>query len=279
MNTSYQDIDFNKVIGQKYKIVEQIGEGNFGIVFKGINIKNNEFVAIKVENNARKSRVLNNEAKILKHLSGLDCVPKFNWFGAFENHRFIVMQLLGKTLLDYKDIKNTLSLSICLQVFEKIINIFNSIHERGIIYRDIKPENFIFDLDNLNKIYIIDFGLATTYIDSNNKHVEEDKKGHYTGTIRYSSINIHEGYNHSRRDDLISVGYMFLYLLLGNLPWMGIDDNNIKNKFNTIMKIKIKNLNNNIFREYFKECYDLQFKEKPDYNKLIRIIKKTTIDT
>ena len=59
MNTSYQDIDFNKVIGQKYKIVEQIGEGNFGIVFKGINIKNNEFVAIKVENNARKSRVLN----------------------------------------------------------------------------------------------------------------------------------------------------------------------------------------------------------------------------
>jgi len=279
MNTSYQDIDFNKVIGQKYKIVEQIGEGNFGIVFKGINIKNNEFVAIKVENNARKSRVLNNEAKILKHLSGLDCVPKFNWFGAFENHRFIVMQLLGKTLLDYKDIKNTLSLSICLQVFEKIINIFNSIHGRGIIYRDIKPENFIFDLDNLNKIYIIDFGLATTYIDGNNKHVEEDKTGHYTGTIRYSSINIHEGYNHSRRDDLISVGYMFLYLLLGNLPWMGIDDDNIKNKFNTIMKIKIKNLNNNIFREYFKECYDLQFKEKPNYNKLIQIIKKTTIDT
>lgn len=279
MNTSYQDIDFNKVIGQKYKIVEQIGEGNFGIVFKGINIKNNEFVAIKVENNARKSRVLNNEAKILKHLSGLDCVPKFNWFGAFENHRFIVMQLLGKTLLDYKDIKNTLSLSICLQVFEKIINIFNSIHGRGIIYRDIKPENFIFDLDNLNKIYIIDFGLATTYIDGNNKHVEEDKTGHYTGTIRYSSINIHEGYNHSRRDDLISVGYMFLYLLLGNLPWMGIDDDNIKNKFNTIMKIKIKDLNNNIFREYFKECYDLQFKEKPNYNKLIQIIKKTTIDT
>ena len=60
---------------------------------------------------------------------------------------------------------------------------------------------------------------------------------------------------------------------------MGIDDDNIKNKFNTIMKIKIKNLNNNIFREYFKECYDLQFKEKPNYNKLIQIIKKTTIDT
>lgn len=279
MNTNYQDIDFNKIIGQKYKIVEQIGEGNFGIVFKGINIKNNDLVAIKVENNARKSKVLNNEAKVLKHLSGLDCVPKFNWFGAFENHRFIVMQLLGKSLLDYKDIKNTLSLNICLQVFEKIVTIFNSIHDKGIIYRDIKPENFLFDLNNLNKIYIIDFGLATSYVDGNNKHIEEDKKGHYTGTIRYSSINIHEGYNHSRRDDLISVGYMVLYLLIGKLPWMGIDDDNIKSKFNTIMKIKKENLNNNIFTEYFKECYDLQFKDKPDYNKLIKIIKKININT
>lgn len=279
MNASYQDIDFNKVIGQKYKIVEKIGEGNFGIVFKGINIRNNELVAIKVENNDKKSKVLNNEAKVLKHLSGLDCVPKFNWFGAFDNHRFIVMQLLGKSLLDYKDIKNTLSLNVCLQVFEKIVYIFKSIHDKGIIYRDIKPENFLFDLNNLNKIYIIDFGLATSYIDGNNKHIEEDKKGHYTGTIRYSSINIHEGYNHSRRDDLISLGYMIMYLLLGDLPWMGVNDDNIKSKFNTIMKIKKSNLNNNIFSEYFKICYCLGFKENPNYNKLIETIKNIHKDT
>ena len=45
------------------------------------------------------------------------------------------------------------------------------------------------------------------------------------------------------------------------------------------MKIKKENLNNNIFIEYFKECYDLQFKEKPDYNKLIKIVKKININT
>ena len=274
MNTSYQDIDFNKVIGQKYKIVEQIGEGNFGIVFKGINIRNNELVAIKVENNDKKSKVLNNEAKVLKHLSGLDCVPKFNWFGAFDNHRFIVMQLLGKSLLDYKDIKNTLSLNICLQVFEKIITIFNNIHDKGIIYRDIKPENFLFDLNNLNKIYIIDFGLATSFLDSNNKHIELDKGGHYTGTIRYSSLNIHNGYNHSRRDDLISLGYMILYLMTEKLPWMGIDEDNIKKKYDAIKKIKEKEKNNTIFNSYFKHCYNLNFQEKPDYHLLIKSINK-----
>ena len=62
-----KQIDFNKIIGQKYKLVEQIGEGNFGLVFKGINIKNNELVAVKIEDNTADKKVLNNEAKILKH--------------------------------------------------------------------------------------------------------------------------------------------------------------------------------------------------------------------
>ena len=191
MNELVKTIDFNKVIGQKYKLIEQIGKGNFGLVFKAINIKNNELVAVKIEDRLANKKVLNNEAKILKHLSDLDCVPKLKWFGVFDNHRYIVLQLLGKTLYDYKKLKNILSLHICIPIFEKIINIFKYIHEKGIVYRDIKPENFLFDLDNLNKIYIIDFGLSTSYLDANNKHIELDKSGHYTGTIRYSSLNIH----------------------------------------------------------------------------------------
>ena len=67
MNNQDKQIDFNKIIGQKYKLVEQIGEGNFGLVFKGINIKNNELVAVKIEDNTADKKVLNNEAKILKH--------------------------------------------------------------------------------------------------------------------------------------------------------------------------------------------------------------------
>lgn len=269
-----KQIDFNKIIGQKYKLVEQIGEGNFGLVFKGINIKNNELVAVKIEDNIADKKVLNNEAKILKHLSGLDCVPKLKWFGVFDNYRFIVIQLLGKTLLDYKKIKNVLSLHICMPIFEQLINIFKEVHDKGIVYRDIKPENFLFDLNNLNKIYIIDFGLATSFLDSNNKHVELDRGGHYTGTIRYSSLNIHSGYNHSRRDDLISLGYMILYLMTEKLPWMGIDEDNIKKKYDAIKKIKEKEKNNTIFNSYFKHCYNLSFKEKPDYHLLIKSINK-----
>ena len=60
MNNQDKQIDFNKIIGQKYKLVEQIGEGNFGLVFKGINIKNNELVAVKIEDNMVDKKVLNN---------------------------------------------------------------------------------------------------------------------------------------------------------------------------------------------------------------------------
>ena len=56
-------------------MIEQIGKGNFGLVFKAINIgKNNELVAVKIEDRLANKKVLNNEAKILKHLSDLDCV-------------------------------------------------------------------------------------------------------------------------------------------------------------------------------------------------------------
>ena len=273
MNELVNTIDFNKIIGQKYKLIEQIGKGNFGLVFKAINIKNNELVAVKIEDRLANKKVLNNEAKILKHLSDLDCVPKLKWFGVFDNHRYIVLQLLGKTLYDYKKLKNILSLHICIPIFEKIINIFKYIHEKGIVYRDIKPENFLFDLDNLNKIYIIDFGLSTSYLDANNKHIELDKSGHYTGTIRYSSLNIHNGYNHSRRDDLISLGYMILYLMTEKLPWMGVCEDDIKKKYDAIKSIKEKEINNTIFTSYFTHCYNLNFKEKPDYNLLIKSIK------
>ena len=260
----------NNIINNKFKIIKKIGEGSFGIVFKGENINTKEGVAIKLE--LEKSKVLNNEAKILKYLSSLSCVPKIKWFGAFQQHRFIVMQLLGISLLEYMDINKQTTLYKCIEIFEKLINIIDDIHSKGIVYKDIKPENFMFDLNNSN-IYIIDFGLATSYIGNNNQHIEENMDGHYTGTIRYSSIFIHKGYNHSRRDDLIAIGYMMLYLYNGNLPWMGLEEQDLKKRYNLIQIIKEKELENNIFSQYFKDLYSLQFKEKPNYNKLIINIK------
>ena len=74
-------------------------------------------------------------------------------------------------------------------------------------------------MDKKNKIcYLIDFGLCKKYKDSQGNHIKlKDGKG-LVGTARYVSINAHKGMEQSRRDDLESLGYVFVYLLKGTLP-------------------------------------------------------------
>jgi len=105
------------------------------------------------------------------------------------------------------------------------------------------------------------------------------------GTVRYASINIHNGIEPSRRDDLISIGYMLIYFIKGKLPWQGLKATTVEDKYEKIGCIK-KNISlidlcNGIPKsliEYFKYCYGLEFKDKPDYDKLIDLLLKILID-
>lgn len=94
------------------------------------------------------------------------------------------------------------------------------VHSRRIIHRDIKPDNFtIGDGRNSHRIFIIDFGLAKKFMSSKGEHIKYREGKGLTGTARYASINTHLGIEQSRRDDLESLGYVFLYFLKGKLPW------------------------------------------------------------
>ena len=68
-----KEFNFGLKLGKRYKIIEKIGEGSFGQVFKAINVNTHELLAIKIEIGNHKSSVLHHEAKVIKHLSSMIC--------------------------------------------------------------------------------------------------------------------------------------------------------------------------------------------------------------
>ena len=105
-------------------------------------------------------------------------------------------------------------------IADQMIKRVEYIHSRRIIHRDIKPDNFTIGHGrNSHRIFIIDFGLAKKFMSSRGEHIKYREGKGLTGTARYASINTHLGIEQSRRDDLESLGYLFLYFLRGKLPW------------------------------------------------------------
>ena len=270
------------LINKKYKIIEKIGEGAFGLIYKGENVRTRELVAIKVEPIENDMKLLKNESVIYQYLNNVEGVPIVKWFGKDETNYYMVLNLLGESLQSIKNV-STFSLGSVLQIGIQVIILLKTIHDKGLVHRDIKPDNFLLGLNNQRKrIYIIDFGLCKCYM-NNDKHNPIKKTNNLIGSLTYASINTHNHIELSRRDDMESLGYMLAFLYLGTLPWQ---QEKVKND-DIIKKLK-QNITSNdklpeILVNYIKYVRSLEYEEKPNYFLIIdnfkrelEILKKTS---
>ena len=298
----------SSVIQNRYQIMESIGEGQFGKVYRGRNKKTDATVAIKMESVESSVKLLKHETTILHYLyrKGCKCIPIVYRYGIHLDHTFLVMSYYECTLDTFLSSYTSHSnyLSICNKIIVKCIELIRQIHEHHVVHRDIKPQNFMLDSDK--GLYLIDFGLSSIYVTEDGVHIPENKEDlhdHIIGNVKYMSYYIHEGFEAVRRDDMISIGYMYLQLLFGKLPWDRDNINKIdrttdeastmpdthilhpanqnKKKYKiwetlvSFLQIQYKTKqieNKNIYR-YLKHCYFLSFSGEPLYDSLIQLFQ------
>lgn len=262
----------DEIINRKYKILHKIGNGSFGTIYKGVNTRTNEDVAIKKDDINNQPSLLKNETIIYNHLKNVQHIPTLKWFGKDTNNYYLVIELLGRSLENVITEYKTFSLKFILKIGVKILRILKDIHTSGIIHRDIKPDNFLFGLNNeSSELYIIDFGLSHHYI-LNETHCGIKKTNGLIGSLTYASINAHKHVSLSRRDDLESLSYMMVYFYFGNLPWRNIDDDEcVENKNNKIMKMKQQIVEQhkhipNVLSQFIQSVKKIEFNETPSYD-------------
>ena len=204
-------MDIGNILDHKYKIIDRLGNGNFGVVYLADDAEANRKVAIKalLEKESLAQQDLKREIEFLGSLKHRSIVIFHHHF--FENGiLYLVMEYCGGgNLHKLIESKEKLSYDEALIIAKDICEVFEFIHNKNIIHRDIKPRNILIDSDGTIKV--ADFGIANTH----------------GGTVTYLAPEVFSSEYFSSKDprvDIYALGITLLEMIIGKNPFFDLDD-------------------------------------------------------
>ncbi len=213
------DSNIGRKLDGRYEITELIGVGGMADVYKAIDVMENRTVAVKIlkdefSNSEEFLRRFRNESKAIALLSHPNIVKIYD-VGFTDEIQFIVMEYIdGITLKEFIDQQGVLRWKDALHFITQILRALQHAHDKGIVHRDIKPQNIMLFSDGTIKV--MDFGIARfARIDGKTL---SDKT---IGSVHYISPEQARGDMTDERSDIYSVGVMLYEMLTGKKPFDG----------------------------------------------------------
>ncbi|MCI5722772.1 MAG: Stk1 family PASTA domain-containing Ser/Thr kinase [Erysipelotrichaceae bacterium] len=205
------------VVANRYEVVQHIGQGGMADVFLAIDTILNRHVAIKILRSDLSTDAISilrfeREAQAATTLAHPNIVEIYD-VGEYKNHHYIVMEYVpGKTLKKViRDRAPLLNLE-AIDTMKQLTSAVSEAHKRGIIHRDIKPQNIIVKSDGSLKI--LDFGIATA-----KGSVQLTQANNVMGSVHYLAPELAKGEPASFQSDIYALGVVFYEMLVGDVPF------------------------------------------------------------
>ncbi|MBQ2264941.1 MAG: Stk1 family PASTA domain-containing Ser/Thr kinase, partial [Oscillospiraceae bacterium] len=211
------DKNIGKKLDGRYEISELIGIGGMADVYKATDIVDNKVVAVKIlkkefAENEEFLRRFRNESKAIALLSHPNIVKVYD-VGFSEKIQFIVMEYIdGITLKEYIENEKVLTWKDSVHFIIQILRALQHAHDRGIVHRDIKPQNIMLFTDGTIKV--MDFGIAKFAREEGRTATDQA-----IGTVHYISPEQARGDVTDEKSDIYSVGVMLYEMLTGQKPF------------------------------------------------------------
>ncbi len=233
-----------KILGNRYELLQCVGEGGMSFVYKAKCRKLNRFVAVKIlkdefKNNEEIVRRFKKEATAIANLSNPNVVNVLD-VGTQDDINYIVMEYVeGKTLKDIIKEKGALPYEVAISIGIKVAKALECAHKSGIIHRDVKPQNILVTEEGVVKV--TDFGIAKSMDSSTIAHTNS-----VMGSAHYFSPEQAKGTYTDYRTDLYSLGIVLYEMVTGIVPFNGDSPVTVAVKHIQEKAIPPKNINQNI---------------------------------
>lgn len=219
METYTKEIEVGSIFAGRYKILEKLGKGGMGVVYKALDVEIQEYVALKLLNpeiasNKKMIDRFRNEMKYARKITHKNVCRMYHLSKEEETFYFTMEYLTGEDLKSFIERSGRLPEAKAIAITKQICRGLTEAHSLGIVHRDLKPRNIMINKEG--NAQIMDFGIARS-IEA--KGMTET--GTTIGTPDYMSPEQVEGREVDQRSDIYSLGIIFYEIVTGRTPFKG----------------------------------------------------------